>query len=126
MGVAEVTKPLVLLVEDHGDAREMCAELLRLSGFRVAEAADGEDALEKATDLAPDVILMDLSLPGVDGREATRRLKASPRTAAIPVAILSGMPADVVRVAGADAFMTKPCAPDVLLAAVHRLLARHA
>jgi len=118
-------QPLVLLVDDYADAREMYAELLQLSGFRVAQAADGEDALRQASALVPDLILMDLSLPGLDGREATRRLKASPRTAGIPVAILSGMPTELVRAAGADACMTKPCSPEALVAEVQRLLARH-
>jgi CheY-like chemotaxis protein len=118
------TPPLVLLVDDFKDAREMYAELLQLSGFRVAEAGDGEEAVQKANDLAPDVILMDLSLPGVDGREATRRLKASPRTAGIPVAIISGMPGDAARGIGADGWMTKPCEPDKLVAEVERLLGR--
>jgi CheY-like chemotaxis protein len=116
--------PLILLVDDFKDAREMYAELLQLSGFRVAEAVDGEEALRKANDLVPDVILMDLSLPGLDGREATRRLKASPRTAAIPVAIISGMPGDTARGTGADGWMTKPCAPEALVAEIERLLAR--
>jgi CheY-like chemotaxis protein len=125
MSDARTSPPLVLVVEDSRDAREMYAELLRLSGYRVAEAADGEDALDKADDLVPDAIVMDLSLPGLDGREATRRLKASPRTAGIPVAILSGMPAELIRSAGADVCMTKPCPPDVLLEAVHRLVSRN-
>jgi CheY-like chemotaxis protein len=114
--------PLVLLVEDYEDAREMYAEFLRLSGYRVAEAADGEEALRQAVALSPDLILMDVSLPGLDGREATRRLKASPKTARIPVAILSGLPPEYVRAAGADACVTKPCSPELLLAEVERLL----
>ncbi len=116
--------PLILLVEDYQDAREMYAELLELSGFRVVQAVDGEDAVRQASDLVPDVILMDLSMPGVDGHEATRRLKASPRTAGIPVAIMSGMPTEVMRATGADACVRKPCPPEELVAEVQRLLAR--
>jgi len=115
--------PLVLLVDDYQDAREMYAEFLRTSGYRVVEAADGAEALEQAAALVPDLILMDFALPVIDGREATRRLKADPATAGIKVAILSGMPPEVVRGAGADACVTKPCAPDVLLAEIKRLLA---
>jgi two-component system, cell cycle response regulator DivK len=114
--------PLVLLVDDYQDAREMYAEFLRLSGYRVAEASDGEEALRQAAELAPDVILMDVSLPVLDGREATRRLKASPATSGIPVAILSGLPPEYVRTVGADACVTKPCSPELLLAEVERLL----
>lgn len=116
--------PLVLLVDDYQDAREMYAEFLRTSGYRVVEAADGAAALEQAAALIPDLILMDFALPIIDGREATRRLKADPATSGIKVAILSGMPPEVVRAAGADACVTKPCSPDVLLAEIERLLAR--
>lgn len=122
MGPIARELPLVLLVDDYTDAREMYAELLQLYGYRVAQAVDGEDAIQKASDLIPDVILMDLSLPGVDGREATRRIKASPRTANIPIAILSGMPGDYLKNLGADACVTKPCAPEILIAEVERLL----
>ena len=60
-------KPLVLIVDDHADSREMCATFLEMSGFRTAEAADGMEGVSQARDLAPGCILMDLSLPGVDG-----------------------------------------------------------
>ena len=115
--------PLVLLVDDYEDAREMYAEFLKTSGYRVVEARDGAEALEQADALVPDLILMDFALPVIDGREATRRLKASPKTAGIKVAILSGMPPEVVRAAGADACVTKPCSPELLLAEIKRLLA---
>lgn len=115
--------PLVLLVDDYQDAREMYAEFLRASGYRVVEAADGAEALVQAAALIPDLILMDFALPIIDGREATRRLKADPATSGIKVAILSGMPPEVVGAAGADACVTKPCSPDALLAEIERLLA---
>ena len=73
-------RPLVLVVDDYQDAREMYAEYLEFSGFRVAEAKDGREAVDKAFALAPDVILMDLSLPVLDGWEATRLIKADART----------------------------------------------
>ena len=66
------TVPLILVVDDYQDAREMYAEYLQFSGFRVAEARNGNEALEQAFALKPDLILMDLSLPGMDGWEATR------------------------------------------------------
>jgi CheY-like chemotaxis protein len=119
--------PLVLVVEDYPDAREMYAEYLRFSGFRVDEARNGEEALEKAFTLLPDVVLMDLALPLMDGWEATRRLKSDPRTANIVVVALTGHAlaghADGARRAGCDAFVTKPCLPDELVDEIRRLLA---
>jgi CheY-like chemotaxis protein len=118
--------PLVLVVEDYQDAREMYAEYLTFSGFRVVEAANGIEALEKARELLPDIILMDLALPRMDGWEATRRLKADERTRGIPVVALTGHAlaghADGARQAGCDAFVTKPCLPDALVAEIQRML----
>lgn len=118
--------PLVLVVEDYFDAREMYVEYLSYSGFRVAEAKNGLEALEQAFALGPDIILMDLSLPEMDGWEATRRLKADPRTRTIPVVALTGHAlagfSEGARRAGCDAFVTKPCLPETLVAEVRRLL----
>nr|MDQ3346975.1 response regulator [Acidobacteriota bacterium] len=72
--------PLILLVDDFDDAREMYRDYLAFAGFRVQTACDGREAVEKARALSPDLILMDLSLPVVDGWEATRILKADPAT----------------------------------------------
>src|SRR5512139_2667425 len=121
-------EPLVLVVDDYDDAREMYAESLLVSGFRVAEAADGAQAVELARSLAPDVILMDLSLPGVDGWEATRRLKADARTQHIPVVALTGhalsSALDAAREAGCDRFVVKPALPDVVIEEVRRAISR--
>jgi two-component system, cell cycle response regulator DivK len=118
--------PLVLVVEDYQDAREMYAAYLQFSGYRVAEATNGEEALEQAHALLPDIILMDLALPKMDGWEATRRLKADARTRHIPVVALTGHAlaghADGAREAGCDAFVTKPCLPDELVAEIKRML----
>jgi CheY-like chemotaxis protein len=118
---------LVLVVDDYQDAREMYAEYLMSSGFRVAEAANGVEAVEKALALVPDVILMDLSLPGMDGWETTRRLKANLQTKHIPVIALTSHAlagfSDSARKAGCDAFVTKPCLPDRVIGEVRRLLA---
>ena len=73
--MGDAPNPLVLVVEDYQDAREMYAAYLQFSGFRVAEAANGLEALEKTRELLPDIILMDLALPKMDGWEATRRLE---------------------------------------------------
>ena len=117
---------LVLVVDDYQDAREMCCEYLSYCGFRVAEARNGLEAIEKANELLPDLILMDLSLPGMDGWEATRRLKSSDKTKKIPVVALTGHAlaghSDGAKAAGCDAFITKPCMPDALVAEVRKML----
>jgi CheY-like chemotaxis protein len=117
---------LILLVDDFDDAREMYRQYLEYSGYRVAEAASGKEAIDKATDLLPDVILMDLSMPDVDGWEATRILKADKRTSRIPVMALTGHAlaghSDVARRAGCDAFVTKPCLPADLVKELEKML----
>ena len=120
------TQPLVLVVEDYQDAREMYAAYLQFSGFDVAEAGNGIEAVEKTQELLPDIVLMDLALPRMDGWEATRRLKNDPRTCHIPIVALTGHAlaghAEGAREAGCDAFVTKPCLPDALVAEIKRLL----
>ena len=125
-------QPLILVVDDYQDAREMYAEYLQFSGFRVAEAKNGNEAVDQAFALKPDLILMDLSLPGMDGWEATRRLKADERTKHIPIVALTGHAlagaSEGAKKAGCDSFVTKPCLPDDLVVEVRRMLgaARHA
>jgi CheY-like chemotaxis protein len=118
--------PLILVVDDYQDAREMYAEYLQFSGFRVAEARNGNEAVAQAFALKPDLILMDLSLPGMDGWEATRLLKADDRTKHIPVVALTGHAlagaSEGAKRAGCDAFVTKPCLPDDLVVEVRRML----
>jgi two-component system, cell cycle response regulator DivK len=120
------TQPLVLVVEDYPDAREMYAAYLQFSGFEVAEATNGLEAIEKTLSMMPDIILMDLALPRMDGWEATRRLKADDRTRHIPIVALTGHAlaghAEGARQAGCDAFVTKPCLPDALVAEIKQLL----
>ena len=119
-------RPRVLVVDDYPDAREMYAEYLRFSGFDVVEAANGREALQSAVDHWPDIILMDLSLPVMDGWEATRRLKADERTASIPVVALTGHAlagiSEGAMRAGCDAFVTKPCLPEDLVQEIRRIL----
>lgn len=118
--------PLVLVVEDYQDAREMYAAYLQFSGYRVAEATNGVEAIEQAQELMPDIILMDLALPKMDGWEATRRLKSDDRTRNIPIVALTGHAlaghAEGARQAGCDSFVTKPCLPDALVAEIKRML----
>ena len=120
-------RPLVLIVEDEVELRRLYAQQLVLSGFEVLEAGNGADAIASITLRAPDVVLMDLSLPVIDGWEATRRLKADDRTAHIPVVALtahdgSGELQRATR-AGCDWFVPKPCPPDALITAGRRILA---
>jgi CheY-like chemotaxis protein len=118
------------VVEDYQDAREMYVEYLKFSGFRVAEARNGLEALDRARSLLPDIILMDLALPRMDGWEATRQLKNDTRTRHIPVVALTGHAlaghAEGARQAGCDAFVTKPCLPDALVTEIRSVLQRRA
>jgi CheY-like chemotaxis protein len=118
----------VLIVDDFDDNRQMYAEFLAYSGFQVLEAANGAEALAKATEHVPDLVVMDLSLPVLDGWEATRRLKGDPRTRHIPVVALTGHAlqghSQGAREAGCDAFLAKPCLPDKLLETVKAMLAK--
>ncbi|MEZ5284302.1 MAG: response regulator [Vicinamibacterales bacterium] len=124
------TAPLVLVVDDYDDAREMYAESLLVFGFRVAEASNGIEAIERARTLTPDVILMDLSLPGLDGWEATRRLKADERTRHIPIVALTGhalaSAMTAARQAGCDGFVIKPALPDTVVEEVRQAMQRRA
>jgi len=117
---------MILVVDDFDDNRQMYAEYLKYCGFRVAEAADGAEAVTTALAIIPDVVVMDLSLPVLDGWEATRRLKSDPRTRHIPVVALTGHALEGhsqgAREAGCDAFLAKPCLPEKLLETVERLL----
>ena len=118
--------PLVLVVDDFQDNREMYAEYLLFSGFRVIQAANGKEALDQAFANRPDIIIMDLSLPVMDGWEATRRLKADARTNAIPVVALTGHAmqghSKGAMAAGCDSFVAKPCLPDQLVAEIRKML----
>lgn len=121
-------KPLILLVEDQSELRRLYAQQLELSGFDVIEAGNGEDALTHTAAHSPDVVLMDLSLPVLDGWEATRRLKTDERTAHIPVVALTAHDdsGDLQRAtrAGCDWFVPKPCPPDALVVEIRRVLSR--
>jgi len=119
-------KPLILLAEDYEDAREMYSEYLRFAGLEVIAAGDGLAAIRLARTKAPDLILMDLRLPLVNGFEATRRLKADPATAHIPVLALTahGFTPQVneAKLAGCNAVILKPCLPAELVAQIREAL----
>ncbi len=120
-------RPLVLLVEDDREGRLLFAEWLQQAGFRVEQAHNGLQALERAFDLRPDAILTDLNIPGIDGYELTRRLKTDPRTEGIPILAFTGYapftrdPSRADR-AGCDAILPKPCQPEVLEETLTRLI----
>jgi CheY-like chemotaxis protein len=122
----ERDRPLLLIAEDDPALRELYAKHLSFSGFDVIEATNGADAIESTSTRQPDVVVMDLSLPVIDGWEATRRLKSDARTAHIPVVALTaydGSP-ELQRAtrAGCDWFVPKPCPPDALVTEVRRVL----
>jgi two-component system, cell cycle response regulator DivK len=110
--------PLILFVDDSLDARVTYGEYLFEAGYRVAVAADGNDALAVAISVIPDLVLLDLEMPGLDGWEAARLLKSYLLTCHVPIVALSGHDdsASVTRAvsAGCSRFVTKPCAPEDL------------
>lgn len=105
-------------MDDLADNRELYATYFELEGFDVDLASDGEEALRQVDAVMPDVIVMDLSMPNLDGWETTRRLKTNPRTCAIPIVILTAVHEELelarVRAAGADVICRKPCLPSEL------------
>lgn len=121
-----MTSALVLIVDDFADARDMMSVYLLDGGFAVAEAANGEEAIAAAIREQPAIILMDMTMPVMDGWEATRLLKADPRTQAIPIIALTGH--DLTETDRAalpcDSFIVRPCPPAQVVAEVARVLTR--
>ena len=115
---------LVLVVDDSPDNREMYVQYLELSGYRTVEAGDGVAAVQTARREMPDAVIMDLTLPLMDGWEAARLLKAEPDTAAIPLIAISGFAIgeSEAKDAGFEATLEKPCAPDRLALTVAALI----
>jgi two-component system, cell cycle response regulator DivK len=120
----------ILVVEDQEDNRRILWDLLTNADFEVAEAENGEAGLVAAADQHPDLILMDMQMPILDGYEATRRLKGDPALHAIPVIAVtsyaSSSDVDKARAAGCDAFVSKPFSPRQLLAKVREYLSPRA
>jgi CheY-like chemotaxis protein len=119
-------QPLILLAEDFEDARELYRDYLEFAGFRVCTANNGREAIDQALALQPDIILMDASMPVLDGWEATRQLKANPTTKHIPILALTAHAFDDARReaadVGCDGFITKPCLPDDLVTRIRAIL----
>ncbi len=111
---------LVLLAEDYDDTRALYADHLRAAGFRVVEAADGEEAVALAISQKPDAIVMDLSMPRVDGWDATRRIRADAELAHTYIVALSALDGEISRSmafdAGCNDFIAKPFLPAALVA----------
>ena len=113
----------VLVVEDYDDARTMVEMILQDAGYQVLLAADGLEGVTMARRHRPDAILMDIFMPGLDGIEATRQIKADPATAAVPVIAYTAKPTSVrAEAALFSAVCAKPCDPDDLVEAVRALL----
>lgn len=109
----------VLVVDDIEDNRAMYAEFLSREGLVVGEATNGVEAIDKAREMHPDVVVMDISMPLMDGLEAARRLREDPNTRSIRIIVLTGHEHDVNRKVaselGVDLFLVKPCLPRDLL-----------
>lgn len=120
-------RPHVLVADDNSDIRTLLATRLRTRGFDVTEAADGQTALELALESPPDVALLDWVMPGIQGHELCVKLKTDPRTAGVPVVMLTARGEEADRLLGldlgADAYMTKPFDIDELESTLRILVA---
>ncbi|HEY3067223.1 MAG TPA: response regulator [Methylomirabilota bacterium] len=118
--------PIVLVADDVEDNREMYREFLVHYGMHVVTATNGREALEEAFARVPDAIVLDLSMPDIDGWEACRRLKADERTKSIPILAVSGHALKgaegAAKAAGCDVYLIKPCLPEHVLAEIRRLI----
>jgi len=116
----------ILVVEDHEDNRQILRDLLSAAGYDTIKAHDGEQALEKVVASRPDLILMDIQLPGIDGYEVTRRIKDDPASASVPIIAVTSYAligdAAKARAAGCDDYVAKPFSPRQLLAKIREYL----
>jgi len=119
--------PRILVVGDQEDNRRIIRDLLASAGYQRIEALDGESGVRLAETERPDLILMDIQLPGLDGYEATRRIKTNPELRAIPIIVVTSyaLSGDDVKAmqAGCDAYVAKPFSPRQLLAKIREFLA---
>ena len=119
----------ILVVEDHPTMREAMRLVLEGEGFAIDEASDGDSALEMVRADPPDLVFLDLNIPGVSGTDVLRALKSDPATAAVSVIIVTATGEEgrerVIRL-GADEYFTKPFSPLALLGTVERVLERRA
>jgi len=125
---AATSARLVLIAEDNFDTRFLYAAYFLLQGWKVQAAEDGEIAIARARESLPDIIVMDLAMPHLDGWKATRRLKKDERTSHIPIVACTahpfGRPVEDALDAGCDAYIVKPCLPEDLFREVNAVLTR--
>ncbi len=119
-----VLKPFALIVEDEQDTADAYREALRFDGVRALTVPTGRDALRCASELIPDLIILDYRLPDLHGRELCRQLRADPQTAQVPILVVTASPQDSPDSDCPDAVLTKPCLLPTLLAASRLLLRR--
>ena len=116
----------ILVVEDTEDNRQILRDLLGMAGYDMVEAHDGAEGVAKAAEHRPDLILMDIQMPVMDGYEATRRIKANPELKAIPIIAVTSYALSgdeqKTRDAGCDAYIAKPYSPRQMLAKVREIL----
>ena len=117
-------KPFALIVEDEQDTADAYREALRFSGVRALTVPTGREALRRAEELLPDLIILDYRLPDLHGRELCRQLRANPNTAQVPILVVTASPQDNSDSDCPDAVLTKPCLLPTLLAASRLLLRR--
>jgi two-component system, cell cycle response regulator DivK len=119
-------KRRILVVEDQEDNRRILRDLLTHAGFDMVEAENGEEGIAATVAQRPDLILMDIQLPVLDGYEATRRIKADPTLKAIPIIVVTSFALsgdeNKARASGCDAYVTKPYSPRALLAKIREFL----
>ena len=118
-------RPLILIADDTTDTRDLYAEYFRTRGFVAVTAADGAAAVQVALEQVPDVVVMDLAMPQIDGLTATKKIKADARTRRTRVILLTGYPMDTIArkasEVGVDRYLTKPCLPEELQRHVNEL-----
>ncbi len=124
----DVMRKKILIVEDNSELLELMRLALKQAGFRTATASNGVDALRAARDLAPDVVVLDLVLPELDGFAVCERLRKDACTASVPIIVLTGLSSEFARLAsleaGANEYVTKPVSPEALVSTIKQLLRR--
>ena len=124
-----MSDPLILVAEDERDIRELIVITLQIAGFRVVDVPNGEEAVKKATEITPDLILMDVRMPKMTGFEACKALKREEKTQDIPIIFLSakGREGEISTglELGAEEYFLKPFAPDDLIRRVNRILTKY-
>ena len=116
--------PTILVIDDDMDARRMYSEYLRINGCTAFTAPDGRSGIDKTNDLCPDVVVLDLAMPRVDGWTVLKQLRESSWTENIPIVVVSAVAdtRDGAFRAGCDAYLTKPCVPETLWCQVRAIL----